>query len=84
VENANISVHWQVRRRSEISPKISSTAHRGLGNLKKAEIEICWPSDQVERHSGIAADPLHWTPKGSPVKAGPSVRLASPPSCEVK
>jgi enediyne biosynthesis protein E4 len=51
--------------------------HAGLGNLKEADIEIRWPSGQIDRHSKIASNRFYWAREGSPVKPDPWVNAAS-------
>ncbi len=51
--------------------------HAGLGDFKEADVEIRWPSGQVDRHPKVAANRFYWAREGNPVKPDPWVRTSS-------
>jgi enediyne biosynthesis protein E4 len=49
-------------------------AHIGLGELTTADIDIYWPSGQVDRHLKIAANRFYLAREGSPLKPDPYIK----------
>jgi len=51
--------------------------HAGLGQAKTAELEIRWPSGQVDRHSQVAANRHYWAREGGELRVDPRIRAAT-------
>ncbi len=53
--------------------------HAGLADLKEADIEIRWPSGQVDRAAKVAANRFYWAREGSPVQPDPWTQVQVDP-----
>ncbi len=52
--------------------------HVGLGDLTQADIEIRWPSGQIDRFSGVAANRFYLVQEGGSIQPDPYVYSESP------
>ena len=52
--------------------------HVGLGDLTQADIEIRWPSGQIDRFSGVAADQFYLVREGGSIQPDPLVAYPEP------
>jgi hypothetical protein len=48
--------------------------HVGLDQEKVAELEIRWPSGQVDRHAQVAANKHYWAQEGGRIAVDPRIK----------
>jgi len=79
VSGDGIRRNFEVRGSDSYLSSNDLRVHAGLADLKEADIEIRWPSGQIDRHSKVAANHFYWAREGDPIKSDPWVQLPSRP-----
>jgi hypothetical protein len=78
VKTEGIQRAFEVRASDSYLSSNDLRAHIGLGELTTADIEIYWPSGQVDKHLKIAAKRFYLAREGSPLKPDPYIRPSKP------
>ena len=78
VTTAGLRRSFEVRGSDSYLSSNDLRVHAGLGDFKEADVEIRWPSGQVDRHAKVAANRFYWVREGNPVRPDPWVR--TPPA----
>ena len=65
---------FEVRASDSFLSSNDLRTHIGLGELKTADIEIYWPSGQVDKHPGVAANQFYLAKEGHSLRPDPFIK----------